>query len=62
MTEEEREQERKEIMQRFGDGIADLLKRVKEKRNAENSVSLEGVYALRMCEAILTTSHRTPNS
>lgn len=32
MTDEERERERQEIIERFGDGIADLLRKAKEAR------------------------------
>ncbi|KAF8073576.1 hypothetical protein FPV67DRAFT_1778211 [Lyophyllum atratum] len=35
MTEEERDQERQEILQRFGSGVGDLLKRVKQAREKQ---------------------------
>jgi hypothetical protein len=35
MTEEEREEERKEILARFGAGVGDLLKRVQQARDRE---------------------------
>ncbi|KAF9075965.1 hypothetical protein BDP27DRAFT_1285841 [Rhodocollybia butyracea] len=43
MTEEERDAERRQILERFGPGVGDILRRAREKREAGNTFALEEV-------------------
>ncbi|KAJ7157145.1 hypothetical protein C8R46DRAFT_1004009 [Mycena filopes] len=62
MTEEEREEERREILERFGPGIGDVLKKMREARAAGAAGARLNGYFITSTEYSTAPALKSPNS